>query len=542
MSHGSGRTAGGVRSRVAVGFRAAALLLALVGLEKPVSAAGMGIAGTSPALDTLPPGPEECWVRFIPVHALEIARFRTDAVLAGAGDVGYRTRVRPGVTCEPLLEARAGAAGETGRLGLVAGRPPESGSVPLKDRGGVAGRLRWEVGLPSLLGRTPDPDLLSRIRLGGEWRIAGPRGRVEALYGEALLGGMYVWMGRRAPAYGPGRSGGIVLSGRVPLDGIGTGTATPVRLPWLLARVGEVDFEAVLARGADNGDVGHPFILAGRGTLAFSRNVVFGVNRGIMFGGDGVPNLTLRRILWMLIGDHQYEDGKWIQMDNQIASFDLAWRALPGGKPVLLFLEWGLEDSAGAWARSPGIVAGVEAVDPDRGLRLGLEHTRLFREDHHGIWYRHGTYRAGWSDKGRLLGHPLGGPGTEWLLHGASHATDGSWDVQAGLHSRHRFSQNSFAPYREGRALGGFLEGRMRISLLQERPGDRLLQERPGARFFDDLLTPGLLDLYVQLDGERLTGGGWVGRAEGGVRWTPGRECSRVPSSSGLETRPPQPA
>lgn len=430
--------------------------------------------------DTLPSDSHCGGVRFLPDHALESSWARTEAILAGAGEVGYRTRTRAALFCGSFLEVRAGGAEERGRLALVPGRPPGSGSEPLPDRGGVALRVRGEG------------DLHPRVRVGGEWSATGQRVRGDAAYGEFLLGPLYAWVGRRAPAYGPGRGGGVILSGVVPLDGIGVGTTRPVRLPWRLSRVGKVDFETVLARGADNGDIGKPFILAGRGTLSFRENLVLGANRGIMFGGEGVPGLTVRRVFWMLVGDHQYENDRWIQIDNQIASFDLAWRVTPGGVPVLLFLEWGLEDSNAAWIRSPGIVTGVEAVDPDRGLRLGLEHARLFRENGFGIWYRHGTYRAGWSDAGRLLGHPLGGPGIEWLLHGALHPPRRPWDLQAGLRTRFRYSQNSFAPYREGRALGGFLEGRVRT---------------------------GLVDLYLQMDGERLPGGSVVGAGEGGIRW-----------------------
>jgi hypothetical protein len=324
---------------------------------------------------------------------------------------------------------------------------------------------------------------------------------VEALYGEILLGPLYSWVGSRAPAYGPGRGGGIVLSGGASLNGIGAGMTAPVSLPWHLRRVGSVDFEAVLARGADNGKVGKPLVLAGRGTLAFRENLVLGVNRGVMFGGEGMPGLNLRRVYWMLVGDHQYENDEWVDIDNQIASFDLAWRPRPGGVPLLFYLDWGMEDSAGAWIHSPGIVGGMEVVHPHRGLRVGLEHTHFSPEvmpDHglhfrHSIWYRHGRFEAGWSNGGRLLGHPLGGPGSEWLLHGAVHAADGAWDLQAGLRVRHRHSlQNSFAAYREGRATGGFLEGRARM---------------------------GPVDLYLQLDGEHLTGGQVVGTGEGGIRW-----------------------
>jgi hypothetical protein len=360
--------------------------------------------------------------------------------------------------------------------------------MPLPDGGGLAFRVMGETALAP------------RLKIGAHWSSMGSLGRGEALYGEILLGPIYSWVGRRAPGYGPGRGGGIVLSGTTPLNGIGFGMAAPGRLPWIFGKAGTLDFEMLLARGTHNGDVKRPLILMGRGTLALGPQVALSANRGIMFGGDGAPGLTFKRLFWILVGDHLYEDGEWLQMENQIASFDLVWRPKPGGVPLLLFLEWGMEDSAGAWIHSPGIVAGVEIVHPDQRVRVGVESTYLDREVlpegaewlRHSIWYRHGLYTAGWSDGGRLLGHPLGGPGREWLMHAAVRGHDGAWDVEIGLRSRNRISQNSFSTYRQGKATGGFLEGRLRS---------------------------GPVDLYIKGDGERLSGGKVVGALEGGLVW-----------------------
>jgi hypothetical protein len=64
-------------------------------------------AAEPPGPDTLPP-PPPCPIRFLPVHALEASRARTEAIRAGAVDVGYRTRVRSGILCGSFLESRAG--------------------------------------------------------------------------------------------------------------------------------------------------------------------------------------------------------------------------------------------------------------------------------------------------------------------------------------------------------------------------------------------------------------------------------------------------
>jgi hypothetical protein len=72
-------------------------------------------------------------------------------------------------------------------------------------------------------------------------------------------------------------------------------------------------------------------------------------------------------------------------------------------------------------------------------------------------WYQHAALADGWSDRGRLLGHPLGGAGDEQALH---------WRVDAGgalmaagrVYRRQRAAENLLAPLRQGRSSGGRLD------------------------------------------------------------------------------------
>ncbi len=289
-------------------------------------------------------------------------------------------------------------------------------------------------------------------------------GELQELAAILALGPLYLWGGRRAPGYGVGNSGGIILSGQVSLDGVGVGSRAPGRLPGRAAGLGEWSFQMLVGRMADNGEIGRPGFLAGRWVWAPIPSLEAGFNRGAFFGGDGAPGMTARRLVSLLFGAHHREDGRVVQMTNQTASFDFSFRHQVAGVPTLVYGELGFEDSSGAWKRSPAIILGVEAAHPDRSFRLGLERSYFSRRNGHGHWYRHSFYRSGWSDRGQVLGHPLAGAGTEWLLHGVIHGGDELGDgagssLQVGLRTRERLAEQSFAPAQAGRSWGGQIHG-----------------------------------------------------------------------------------
>ncbi len=310
-----------------------------------------------------------------------------------------------------------------------------------------------------------------------------------------VAGPLYGWVGRRAVGYGTGAGGSIVLSGGVPLDGVGLGVRRPFRLPWLLKWLGEWDFEVVGSRASDNGDVGNPLFGAARGTWSPFRGITFGTTRAAMAHGDGAPGLTGRRLWSTIIGSHLEEEGRRLQFNNQIMTLDAVVRARIAGVPWALYAELGAEDSAGAWVDSPSIMAGLEMAHPSRGWLVGFNHAYMHPINGHGYFYRHGLYGAGWSDEGRGLGHPLGGPGREWQVHGASTDFSGRWDVEAGLFVRDRYEGNSLGPALQGRTTGVRINGRAAV---------------------------GSFDLFARAEAERHESG--LDRVVGsfGMRWTRG--------------------
>lgn len=381
--------------------------------------------------------------------------------------------VRPAVLGELML----GVGIEEGRLRYSWGLPPDAPPIPLPDASGLRGAARLAV------------------HLGGEGSALSPHGsfRGVTLQGEvdardhefplrelALVtagGPLYLWGGLRAPAWGAGMGGGLIFSGEVPLLGVGAGLRGPRPLPWVLARVGNWDFEALVARAGGHPERGQPWMLGGRWTLSPHPALTLDLTRGAMFGGEGVPGLTAGRLFTILAGGHRSEGGEPVQVENQLASLGATLRVPVHGVPVLFLAELGMEDTSGAWARSPALQVGVEVAHPVEPVRVGVQWTWIAPENNHGVWYRHTLYRAGWSDRGRGLGHPLAGPGSEWLVHGGAAGAGGRLQVEGGLALRHRHpDQSSLAPPLQGRSAGGWLDlevGRGPLRLAARVDGER---------------------------------------------------------------------
>lgn len=427
--------------------------------------------------------PDACGPRLLRADEPAALLYRLHAIGDRGRRVGYRTPYLEWADCDPertqfAFDARSGLGLRRGERLVTAGSPRLT-----EDRTGVA------------------IDVRAWLALSGAAEVAV---QVESLEGDArlrelsllLVGGpFYGWLGRRAVGYGTGSGGGIVLSGQVPLDGVGLGLRAPGRLPGSMASLGTWDFELVVGRAGDNGEIGRPWFAAGRWVWAPSPTFGLGLSRGVMFGGAGAPGMTARRFIALLIAGQLREKGKPVQFNNHIVSLDVVARSTLGGLPVLAFFELGMEDAAGAWKESPALVMGIEVAHPSRGFRLGIEWTSLFRENGHGFWYRHSLYQAGWSDRGRLLGHPLGGPGTEWLLHFTVNDPNGRWDLNAALRARDRIEGNSLGPDLEGQSFGGVVNGRIHT---------------------------GEVDLVLRLDAERVRHAIGVVSASAGVRWTRG--------------------
>jgi hypothetical protein len=284
------------------------------------------------------------------------------------------------------------------------------------------------------------------------------RTRVDELYGTARFGPMAAWGGRRIHGFGPGTSG-IVLNGGAPVDGLGL-QLEPVRLPWLLRHLGPVRAELAAAVLEANGPVRRPYYVLTRGSIEPHPRVGAGVTRAGMIGAvDG--RRSVGEVLFFLIGGQTGGS----EYDNQVVAVDAWFRPPTGALPLLLYVEWGAEDAAGSWWDVPGIVAGAEvaAVPGLPWLAVLVERSHFERSSSgNPPWYRHPIgFHDGWSIRGELLGHPLGGHGRQWLLQARADLLEGRLQLVARGFQRTRGSENVYAPERIGGSSGLVAEGNL---------------------------------------------------------------------------------
>ncbi|MFW5947076.1 MAG: capsule assembly Wzi family protein [Gemmatimonadota bacterium] len=366
--------------------------------------------------------------------------------------------------------------------GLTLGDGPRTDPTAVR----AGARVRWAPRASVGLWADPMPELgadgpgLPTPEMGAAWRVGSVR-LTASHDGQRLE---------------PGASGGVVLHDRVRQGRLEVATAEPVRLPWLLRHLG-------------------PFMISASGSVMPSDTLP---NVGFFTGEfrlQPFPWLTLGlyrtaavvnetdgetlglRDLWLILKGTR--SGSTANFDDQKASMSASVRARLLGVTVNPYFVWGWEDT---WKidEDPGTVLGVwlPAV-PLGGQPVGLRYEyTAFGDDARIIWPW--SERWAWREwygrvlRGRnvyaegdeLLGHPLGGYGTEHRVELDLAFADPGLVVSGLLFTRDRV-QGFAEDYR----LGEPRTIEYRNLLYDEMPGRSL-----GASLHGTLTTGG-----VRLDG-----------------------------------------
>lgn len=298
-----------------------------------------------------------------------------------------------------------------------------------------------------------DGSIGSRLAVALAVRDSPGDARVTSAYGAFHIGLFRAWAGRRAFDAGVAHEGSFVLTEGHAFDGAGFDT-DPFRIRGPLGALGPIRVSMLLSRFDRSGDIRDPWFAAMRVTTSPHPTLAIGVQRAALFGGEGNESIDPWRVFLLAIGMPDVP-GKDSDFENQVLSFDAYWK--PAGAPVSFHAEWGTDDTGGALIVVPGFRIGAQLHDvAGPGVTVGVEHTfmaprfRPFSE-----WYMHGALAQGWTDRGRLLGHPLGGHGWEnaILLE-----YDNALIAGGRLFHRYRGRDNLFSPSWRGAAVGGSVE------------------------------------------------------------------------------------
>ncbi|HET7231569.1 MAG TPA: capsule assembly Wzi family protein [Longimicrobium sp.] len=395
---------------------------------------------------------------------------------------------------------------------------PEYTSVGARTSGGVtvlgahaaggydrwAGRLAPAIGYlssrqdPRALGDVSDPRATLETGIATSWASVSAEGAYRG--GEAVLrrwdaavgfGAFQLGVGRAQVGYGWGRTGGIVYSTPDAMPRVELQSTRPFHLPWVFRKIGPVTLHTFA--GPVNDPARHPTnpnLWGMRVAVQPHPRLTLGANRGSMFGGEGDP-ITVKNLASMLAGVIRSN------FENQVVSLDARYR-LPTDRvlPATAYVEWGADDAAGAFDETPGRVIGLflPALPSAPQVGVGTEYT-YFKHwcCGHGPWYLNFTFPGNWAVRGRPLGHPLGGEGSEYAAYAQADLWDARLRVDARGWIRDRSDRslnggryngggNLFTPGRAGRSRGGSVEAALRLLPRAELRGAWVLDDGGGWR------------------------------------------------------------
>ena len=242
-------------------------------------------------------------------------------------------------------------------------------------------------------------------------------------YGKLTLFNVEAEVGRDSLWWGPGYHGSLLLSSHaLPLDLVKLSSATPFQLPWIFRYLGHFDLSAFLAQLEKHRDFPHAKLLGMRINWSPFSFLELGASRVILFDGEGKPSYSLSDYWTVVTASKENKPGKF---DNdQIASLDAALRLRDIGRyiflanSVVLYGEYGGEDVTGEQGGIPfpsqqGVVGGILLQDlfTTPGLDFRAEYARTNRQ-----WYRHHVFTSGYTYKGTVMGHHMGGNSDDFFF------------------------------------------------------------------------------------------------------------------------------
>lgn len=225
------------------------------------------------------------------------------------------------------------------------------------------------------------------------------------------------FFGKESNWWGPGENGALLLSNNAePVTMVKISNSTPYdifgvgfRGTFFISRLEE-----------DRRDIQNPVFYGIRLDFKPIRFIEFGLTKIALFGGEG------RRedlgIFWKsLIGKGENGDGPDPNSPgDQRAGYDVKITIPFSYQPVTLYLESAGEDEAGGlpskWAYVYG--AYLPRLASLVRLELGAEYADTVISGSPGVWYAHSVYTQGYTNKGRVIGHYIGGDAKDLFLWG----------------------------------------------------------------------------------------------------------------------------
>lgn len=266
----------------------------------------------------------------------------------------------------------------------------------------------------------------------------------ESSFGRLLTGyikldvlGAELQAGRDSLWWGPGKHGAILFTNNAePLDILKITSGHPFTLPWVFGRLGLLKPTVFLARMEKDRDFSNANLLGMRLDFKPTQRLQVGFSRVFMFGGEGRRSLDASDWFDVFFVSDGAEHASSPINGNQIASMDASYVYVNevGIIPfsgIKLYTEWGAEDSSGKTKTPTGRanICGVYIDEPFwlKNVDLRVEWANTARNERYGpTWYKHGVYTSGYTYKGRIIGHHMGGDSRDLFVTVRYHTAGGA--------------------------------------------------------------------------------------------------------------------
>jgi len=236
-------------------------------------------------------------------------------------------------------------------------------------------------------------------------------------YGVLSFLGLDLQIGKDSQWWGPGYHGALLLTNNPePFTMVRLTNPQPVLLPWIFKYLGPFRFTFFTTKlEEDRKDVPEPYLWGMR--LNFKPHPYFelGLSRTALLGGEGRSE-DLQTWWKSLTGRGENVAG--VEAGDQRAGFDLTLTFPFRLQPLQLYAEAAGEDEAGGlpmkWAYLTGVYL-PRLFNFDR-IDFRAEYATDHVPGHPNVWYTHHIYTAGYTYKGRIIGHHMGTDSKDFFM------------------------------------------------------------------------------------------------------------------------------
>jgi hypothetical protein len=270
--------------------------------------------------------------------------------------------------------------------------------------------------LADILSGYIEPILMARQNVNDLPNVGDVRGDVLKGYGKLSPWNVEIEAGRDSLWWGQGYHGTLVMTNNAwPLDMVKITNPNPTLLPWIFQYLGPFKYTVFVAWLEEDRDHPHANLGGMRLNSKPLPTLELGMTSNFLFGGEGVPGLTLSD-LWTLITFRE-GSGTFKRKADGLPAFDFRWQ-VPFLRNTEIYGEYGGEDTGGfsRWDeiifKDIGYILGIyvpRVTDDGRlDFRFEYAHNAHRVDETPGFWYGHTIYRSGYTHDGLIMGHHMG--------------------------------------------------------------------------------------------------------------------------------------